>query len=237
MIHGNTKLMFALAVLALAVPPAEALNAAGWFGADNWSYDLHVTHIVEGWGSHTNFGVWRTATDGFDAWDSVSYPSSGGMTHVGAYHSPDEDGWEGPAAFYGGDFRAPLTQYGESRTWRIWLWNDPALPAESVEQRILTGGDPVPSHLVTLTLAAKPAGVTGGPPVGTTWDLISNLRVEFYLPTFRTADGKQGYLLELTATLVPEPSSLLALSAGLAGMAGVMRRAGERPRHETRGEG
>ncbi len=237
--HGNAKLIFVLAALALAVPPAEAINVADWFGVDNWYYILHVTHIVEGWGSHTNFGVWRSATDGFDAWDSVSYPSAGGMTHVGAYHSPDEDAWEGPAAFYGGDFRAPLTRYGESKTWSIWLWNDPALPAESVEQRILMGGVPPPAdHRVTLTLAAKPVGVTGGPPVGATWDLTRPPRVEFYLPTFRTTDGKQGYLLELRATLVPAPSSLLALSAGLAGLAGVMRRtAGGRPRHERSGEG
>ncbi len=124
MIHGNTKLMFALAVLALAVPPAEALNAAGWFGADNWSYDLHVTHIVEGWGVHSAYGVRPSAYDGFDPTQD-GYFDSPGCTRTGVYHSQEEDGWDGPPGFYGSDFRAPLTQYGESKTWRIWLWNDP----------------------------------------------------------------------------------------------------------------
>lgn len=202
--------------------PASSDFAAAGTGQDTWSTIIYVTHLVEGWGSYAICGVAPDAADGYDGWDSLA--ATPWMTRVGTYHSPEGENWLGPAGYYPGDFRAPLAAYGASHTWRIWLWNTPSLPLESLEQRVLVLGDPVPSHLVTLTLAAKPEGVTGGPPVGTTWELVGWPRVEFYLPTFRTTDGQQGYLLELTATVVPEPSSLFALTGGIGLLAGVIRR-------------
>jgi hypothetical protein len=41
---------------------------------------------------------------------------------------------------------------------------------------------------------------------------------------YKTTDGTTGYMFTLTATVIPEPSSLLALLAGLGGFGAMLRR-------------
>jgi hypothetical protein len=75
-----------------------------------------------------------------------------------------------------------------------------------------------------LKLISKPESVVNSPDVGTIWN-IDMPGSTISLPTYRTDNGLTGYHFELSATAVPEPSSLLALFGGLAGVGGfAMRR-------------
>ena len=67
-----------------------------------------------------------------------------------------------------------------------------------------------------LSLAAKPAGVQGGPDIGSTWHLSQTRYANVALPVFRAPDGREGYVFDLVATVIPEPSSLAALALALA---------------------
>ena len=61
-----------------------------------------------------------------------------------------------------------------------------------------------------------PSGITGGPEVGTIWTTENRV----HLPFYSTSNGLTGYQFEFTLTAVPEPSSLLALVGGIAGLGG-----------------
>lgn len=193
-------------------------------GADtvSWSVAFHA------WGGQT--GTWSSAefgtgpldsSDGYDEWDRLASPGS--LVNLGTYHEEGAEGWSGPTGFYWLDVRRPCGEIGKSKTWRFYLWADPLLSDDVAGIRLDSASNGVSGMLVTLTLRAKPAGLAGGPPLGTVWRLppFGTLAT---LPVYRTDNGLDGYVFDLTATVVPEPSSLLALSAGLAGMAGALRR-------------
>ncbi len=148
------------------------------------------------------------------------------LAYVASYHQQGNAGWAGPSGFYSHDFRASLTQAAStSQTWRLFAWCDPLAPLDLEAFRVAFGPFAVPAdYTLSVTLVAVPADVSGAPDPGTRfrWPWGTFLYVD--LPVYRTDNGLDGYVFDLTATVVPEPSSLLALSAGLAGMAGVMRR-------------
>ena len=74
----------------------------------------------------------------------------------------------------------------------------------------------------TLSLVSKPSGVSDGPTLETIWDLSAQPDGScITLPVIRTTNGLDGYVFDFTATVIPEPSSLLALLAGVAGIGGV----------------
>ena len=68
-----------------------------------------------------------------------------------------------------------------------------------------------------LALKSKPGSMIGGPEIGTVWD-IDMLGFEIEFPTYRTDNGLTGYQFELSATAVPEPSSLAAVLCGIGGL-------------------
>ncbi len=187
----------------------------------NWGFDASTDRV----NSYGAFGVDGEALDGCDSIDTQIRDEP--LPLVGVYKVTGEDGWDGPAGFYARDTRAPIPAVvGAQKTWLFYTWIDSRLEGE-VPWFALGWVSPwgAPSDIgVTITLLKKPDGVSGGPALGTTWDLSAKPFGGVQLPPFKTSDGREGYLFALTATVVPEPSSLLALSAGLAGMAGALRR-------------
>ena len=177
--------------------------------------------------SGSYYGTCPLASDDYDAWDYAA--AAGYYTYIAVYHGPDVDSaaWTGASGFYQDDFRAPITLIpGQSKTWTMYVWATTSLPADATGIRFNWWSDrPAPHQLSRrLTLKSKPVGITQGPDVGTTWDLASQPIGEALLPVFRTANGLDGYVFEFTATVIPEPSSLLALLAGVAGFGMMLRR-------------
>ncbi len=183
------------------------------------------------------------AIDGYDLSFDTLVDFGPMRAYVGTYHVCNQDtgGWTGPTGFYKTDWRAPLSQSpGSSQTWRLYVWGDPTLPESSpdIQVRFTSFSVEDPAIDLRLTLVGRPEGVTGGPVLGTVYTWPWGYYLDITLPVIRTTNGLEGYVFDLTATVVPEPSSLLALSAGLAGVVGALRRrSAVRPRHERRGEG
>ena len=166
------------------------------------------------------FGTDPSAQDDYDASDLAIL--SGYDLYVATYHSNTTDaGWTGPTDFYRNDICAPMA-VGQSQTWTIYVWAAPSLPPDASFIAVDFGHNAgVPDGLsFTLALKAKPVGVTGGPATGTVWDL-SRQPYGVNLPVYRTSNGLDGYIFDFTATVIPEPSSLLALLAGVTGIGGV----------------
>lgn len=174
------------------------------------------------------FGTSSSASDNYDASDLLG--SGTGSIHVGVYHEQGTDGWMGPTGFYRSDFRAPLgAAPGATKTWRIYLWADSTLPSDRETIGLYWyGTEGVWSALsgveFRLTYVRPATGVTGDTypvgsyltmndhPDGTGWGPV---------PAIRTDNGLDGYVFDLTATVIPEPPALLALSAGLTGLTGL----------------
>lgn len=165
------------------------------------------------------------ASDGYDAWDRALFEPPVPV-YFGVYHANGIDGWGGLTGFYCVDARTtPPPEIGRSVTWTLYVWAGAQAPlsASAMDFSLrLMGGDPR-SIDASLVMISKPASVTGGPEVGTRWNL-SQTPARFDLPAFRTANGLEGYVFDFTATVIPEPSSLLALLAGLGGLGGMMWR-------------
>ena len=72
----------------------------------------------------------------------------------------------------------------------------------------------------SLECTQVPQGISGGPTVGTVWTTPPFIDLPFYA----TSDGLTGYGFKFTLTMVPEPSSVLALFCGMGGLVGVILR-------------
>ncbi len=158
------------------------------------------------------------ALDTLDYHDALATVSGSGWTG-GSYHVNGTNGWDGPTGFYSDDHRRGIHR-GETKTWMLYIW---AAPEHAPNDLALTWGANVnsdPLVLARLELFQKPAGVTGGPDVGTVW----TAPLLFTLPFYSTSDGLTAYGFRFTLSMIPEPSSLTAILAGLAGFGAVMRR-------------
>ena len=172
-------------------------------------------------------GVFPEATDGFDgeqliaSWDIPT-------TYAAVFHDEGVGGWNGDVGFYLDDYVGPLPP-GQTKTWQIYVWSTSDMPADhDVTHLVMNRTDNIAltsDFFFDFKLISKPESVSGGPDIGTIWNLDSPIsEVELLLPTYRTDDRLSGYQFEFSATPIPEPSSLLALGGGLMGLAGLLRK-------------
>jgi hypothetical protein len=140
---------------------------------------------------------------------------------LGSYQVNGVDGWDGNTGFYGIDMRAPLAP-GQSKTWLLYLWATEGTTASDIGVAAHLDVDADSSLQSRLELVQKPAGLAGGPAVGTVW--TTSHTGDIYLPRYKTSNGLNGYGFNLTLTMVPEPSSILALAGGIAGLGGLSLR-------------
>ena len=111
-------------------------------------------------------------------------------------------------------------QPGETKTWMVYVWAVPGSTASDLSLSWELPGDVDPSINAQLECIQKPAGITDGPALGTVWTSPPS----FTLPFYTTSDGLTGYGFKFTLTMVPEPSSVLALLCGMGGLVGVILR-------------
>ena len=177
---------------------------------------------------YATIGVFPQATDGYDGESRIaswSIPT----TYAAVFHDEESNGWNGAAGLYREDYVGPLAS-GQTKTWQIYVWSTPDMPADyEAASLVMNRMDAIAltnDFQFQLRLLSKPESVSGGPDVGTVWNLDSptpDLQVSF--PTYRTDNGLAGYHFELSATAAPEPSSLAVLAGGLLSCAfGFMRR-------------
>lgn len=213
-----TRHLLGLLLFSLVLPLSARADSGTW-------------HCVLG--QQAYIGTRPLALDGYDGNDAQG--GYGSYINIGVYHDQTQEDWTGPGGFYGTDIRAPLgTAAGDSKTWRLYYWNNSDAPAEWTETFLTwylnTGG--LQDKLVwTLTFTRLPIGMGGwdpppygSPVLGETVLLNDRGEGSWMLQTYRTTNGLDGYIFDLTATVIPEPSSLLALVTGLAGLGAFLRR-------------
>lgn len=158
--------------------------------------------------------IFGTQVGSLDALDPSDSEVAGGTWYVGSYHTAGTGGWT-DTGFLGVDQRSPLLP-GETKIWWVYIWGSPEGPFPYEYSTRWGWSDPYnrdTSVATAFELVQKPDGITGGPAVGTVWNEPMG---ELMLPWYGTSDGLTGYQFSFSLTLVPEPSSLLALSGGIA---------------------
>lgn len=143
---------------------------------------------------------------------------SGASGYAATYHEYGVGGWGSDTGFYDTDIRAGIGP-GEGKTFApIYVWADKSYPSQTMYFSLQPGGPPFPpaNRRYILELLRVPEGVSGAPPIGTTWILPDHL-FTVTLPVYATADGLTGYQFGFTITpTLPEPAALsLLATAGL----------------------
>ena len=225
---------FVLMIIALIVMGTSSVLADAYSEFRNswqWEFVSATPDHQSAGASQAIMGFSPLATDGWDG-ESLIGAADGPTVYVASFHTKAANGWSGQTGFYSEDIRMPLVP-GQTKSWMLYLWATPDVPSTSSMIEIVMWNPMMafPSEeyglQFNLTLKTKPDSVTGGAAVGTVWNLYYGSRLGFLLPTYRTDDGLTGYQFEFSATAVPEPSSLLVLAGGLAGIgAGALRRRG-----------
>ncbi|MBN1345046.1 MAG: hypothetical protein JXQ73_20295 [Phycisphaerae bacterium] len=156
--------------------------------------------------SAARLGARTDASDDFDAdKDRAVDPNQTGLAFAAVYYEQGPN-WSASTGFYDRDIRAEPTE-GGTYTWSLYVWNGSDWPNEEIDF-ILDAVLARDANYV-LKLKAVPAGITGAPDVGTTWEVPRSGLLSIPLPSYETTDGKKGYRFTVTMTdgrTPPEPT-------------------------------
>ncbi|OHB80745.1 MAG: hypothetical protein A2W31_12095 [Planctomycetes bacterium RBG_16_64_10] len=146
-------------------------------------------------------GVRSDATDGYDPGLEYLAPAVD-HGHAGIYHQFNPPEWEGTTGDYYQDYRVPLFPT-ESMTWQpLRTWADLSYVGAtmSLSLRPHPSFMPPDDRQYRIELLHVPAGVTGAPAVGTTWDVALDMDATFTLelPTYRALNGADAYRFGFT---------------------------------------
>ena len=208
-----------LILLTILITSAAALPATNYWGG-------LLTVPNEDWGGGFEFGAYPGKVDGYDGQSPISVDSTP------AVWLQLHRAWGGSPAFYASDYESPIPA-GGSKTWSdIYLWSQnytPRLGNRTYIYRWRTEPTAPTGYWARLSLDYVPSSLgwsgpwyfdlnldnTGGP-----WSALLPVPI-----TDNPYDPMNVTRMHLTVytTPIPEPSSLLALGAGL-GALGLLRR-------------
>lgn len=203
-----------LIALFILMPSLGFCSNSDW----QWSFD-HWIYV----------GTDSTASDASDYKD-IPMGVEPWIFHLATYKESGIDGWNGLTGFYRQDFRAPLDLTpGNSLTWRIYMWADTALDPKEKYIGLSWSSNNVSTEALQnieyrLTYVRSAIGLVD------TMNTVGEYKIfndwpdgsGWAFPACRVENPLDGYILDFTATVVPEPSSVLALTGGLAGLAGLV---------------
>jgi hypothetical protein len=154
--------------------------------------------------------------DGEELWP-LSPPAA---VLVGIRKVKGADGWDGTTGWYTGDIRDNLSPGANTTVDGIYMWAVTGTEGQDMHLRLTMAWlYPSENGRLRLSLVSIPQGVDYTGP--TTWGPETT---EITLPLYSTDDGTTGYKFQMNVFAVPEPSSLIALAGGLAGLGGMALR-------------
>jgi hypothetical protein len=158
---------------------------------------------------------------GYDKWDAGlgNPPWFGPDSITVAVHKENgKYGWDADSEYLVKESRSPLASNQTEVFEDIYLWAQPAAAPGNLGLSIYQY-NLAPGVTYTLRLVAIPQGVTYTGP--TEW---TGMHDPITLPFYSTDNPLTGYRFRAEFTAIPEPSSLLALFGGLAGLGGMRLR-------------
>jgi hypothetical protein len=206
--------------------PMLLLFACASFAGDASSVNLMWFYNWYGTSSYSRVYSSDIYTVGYDGENVASTL----VDVVGFWREDGEEGWNGPTGWYREQY-LPVPAPGSSMViGGLYAWQALSSPDEHDTLMVYYSAESChnPSEwLRVLRLVKVPDDVYYSGDVE--WVLpLSTTKIGAYqlaeFPTYRTDNPLTGYEFEIEITHVPEPSSLLALLAGLGGFGAMLRR-------------
>ena len=216
---------FYMVTLVIFILSLSVTGTSAW----GWS-DTRWTVCLE---SRVSFGAEVGAQPGSgDGYDGQTAENITGLAGVFILHYRQQsESWVGPSGFYRKDYESPIPR-GGSKTWSdiyLWAWDYP-VSGNLIECCVGPDCGPIPpGYVARLDIAYTPESLNWTGPMQYDIDLPGGRWIELPVPTTNDPYNPMNVTrLTFTVYAVPEPSSLLALGAGLVPLAVGLTRRGRR---------
>jgi hypothetical protein len=149
--------------------------------------------------------------DGEELWPPAQHPG----VLIGFFKENGVAGWNSTTGFYSTDIRETIAPGGGITVDGLYLWATPDTSVQNLRVSLGSASYLPEGVKCTLYLTSIPKDVDYSGP--SHWTLGID---EVSLPYYSTSDGRTGYKFYAVISAVPEPSSILALVGGIAGLGG-----------------